>query len=199
MFISRLHRDGSGLASIEVVLGLPVFLIMLLVLKHTFTFSLTRIQNLVSDRMSTWHYARNEGNCTASYALSFVTMKYVAVPPSCSDISDQSLTENDKFWSDLRQAASWTYNDLFSPVSGAPAHEWGKAEVEVPYIVTDLRFNPFTMWKESYIVPKARFLMFDDGSMDRGYNGPIRDAINSRTIGPFIGSMGLFPGLFGQQ
>lgn len=193
MFTSGLHRDRAGLASMEVVLGLPVFLIMLLALKHACAFSLTRIQNLVSDRTSTWHYARNEGSCPATFELDVAAlMKFLLGDgPSCSDVTDESITEKDKFWDDLKQAASWSYGDLVSRVRGAPAHDWGKAELDVSYSVPEAKIASFTSWQESYAVPKARFLMFDEGNLDEGYNGPIRGA-----LGP---TMGLFPGLFGQQ
>src|SRR5258708_10240367 len=59
MFIKKLHRDRKGLASAEMVLGMPVFFIMLLALKHAFACSMTRIDTVVAGRSAASNQARH--------------------------------------------------------------------------------------------------------------------------------------------
>src|SRR5258708_27202895 len=91
MFIKKLHRDRKGLASAEMVLGMPVFFIMLLALKHAFAFSMTRIDTLVAGRSAAWNQARN-GLCTTSFDPGAVVSQFLkGTIPDCEALTPEVL------------------------------------------------------------------------------------------------------------
>jgi hypothetical protein len=182
----------------EVVLGMPVFFIILVALAHAFSFSVTRIEAVVTDRSTVWNSARN-GVCLSNFDPTDVVSQFLdgVVLTGCTDISQSQFTEGDQFWSEMDQQGG---RNLTTQVKQAEPHIWKRADYRVLFVRMAPQLSSNQFWSETSILAKAMFYSYDDAALASGYNGPVHDSFNLFGISNsfFPGPNGLFPGLFGQ-
>ena len=193
--IRRLHGETSGgLASAEVVMGMPVMLLLFLALQHGHSMSRARQEAEWATRSAAIGQARN-GLCLAPLNLAPHTLRFAtATPPVCSRCGLQQLAAGG---AGREAAAGWRQGTLTSAIRRAESPAWVEARTFVVYSVTDLspRFlrDPTPPWsvlmETTFIAPEANYWTYADGALAHGYRDPVRGA---------YGDAGkLFPGLFG--
>jgi hypothetical protein len=196
--ISRLHRDRSGgLASAELVMGLPIMLLLFLALQHAHSLSRARQDSHVATRTAAIGQARN-GQCQAAVNLAPGTLRFATVTaPGCSRREEEALGRGGAFWSAREAAARWRHGTLTSAVRRAESPAWVEARTSILYAVTDLSPSflrdvspPWSALLEaSFLAPEAHYWTYADRALAKGYRDPVRGAYGNAAR--------LFPGLFG--
>lgn len=129
--IERLHRCESGMASVEYILAIPVFLVMLLVIMDIGRFRTAILHTVVASRNAAWIKGEG-GQCLQFDDLpKLVDDATTLAPLGCTDRPDAN--SGARFWSDLDQAGG---QRLTGTVRGTRPPSAITAKVQ-------LRFDPY--------------------------------------------------------
>ncbi len=138
--IRRLHAENSGLASVEFILSIPVFLVMLVVIMDLGKIRTGVLHSVVSARNSAWAESLGGACMYFDEMPEFVDEATTLVPARCSK---RALAEaGSNFWSDLDRAGG---QRLTGTVSGAQSPEMIEASVT-------MMFEPHD-WPEMVVAP----------------------------------------------
>jgi hypothetical protein len=184
--IRTLHEDSSGVASVEFILAIPVFLILTLVIMDLGRYRTAVLHTTIAARNAAWAEAQG-GDCRALDDLpEFVGASSTITMDGCSSAEEPAIGSN--FWEQLERAGR---EGLTGSVSGTPAPSLVEGRAE-------LQFDPAD-WPGMTIAPRTfAFSLFthetfhDADEFDVGYEREMRARLSTGT-GRL---MSLFPNVF---
>lgn len=104
MLTERCIQNVKGMASIELVLTIPILILMLVLFKQAHYLMLMQQQLVVGARTAGWNKALND-ECKASFTLTTSPAAGINTPFTCSQSDAQANLNNDKrFWPAMKEA-----------------------------------------------------------------------------------------------
>lgn len=172
--IRRLHADTSGLATVEFILAIPVFLILLLVLMDLGRHRTAMLHGTIAARNVAWAESQG-GICLFFDELpDFVADASTLVPTGCS--RETNYASGDEFWEGLDRAGG---ERLTETTSRTPSPAMVKG-------TTMLLFTPHEWTRMTYGPAMFEFSMFshetfrhDAENLEVGYDRELYERLAS--------------------
>lgn len=174
--IRRLHHDASGLASVEYILAIPVFVVMLLVIMDLGRYRTAMVHATIAARNSAWSESVDGACWYLDEMPDFVAEQSTIFSAGCERNPDRAAGSG--FWQALDNAGG---QRLTATVSGTPAPSLVTGSTTLffePHPWTSMVYQPNTF---DFSLYSHETFTHDAASLGRGYDSEMRARLGSGT------------------